>query len=122
MNLEPSLHERSKQVENETAATRREESLHVLENECPRAVSSDEVCIDPHKGVSLVIRLSSPSRRESLARRPSRNHVGIWKNCRIVDGFRGDVVAKIGPIRIYSRGPAIDCTNGLKPSLAQPER
>ncbi len=122
MNLVPSLHERSKQVENEPATTRREEPFHVLEDESPRAVPRDEVCIDPHEGISLVVRLSPPGRREPLTGRASRNHVCIWENCRVVDGLRGDVVAKIGPVRVYSRSPAIDGTNGLKSGFPKPER
>jgi len=122
VNLVPNLHERSKQVENEPTATRREKPLYVLKNECPRAVPRDEVCIDPYEGISLVVCLSPTRRREPLTGRASRNYVCIWKNCRIVDGLQGDVVAKVGPVCVYRRRPAIDGANGLKSGLPKPER
>jgi len=93
MNLVARFHKRFEQVENELAPPRGKKALHILEDERARTVPGDEICIDLDERVSLVVRLTPSGRREALTGRPARNHVSVGKRGRVINGFRGDVIA-----------------------------
>ncbi len=122
VNLIAHVNQRLQEVENEPAATRGEEALNILKDECLWAVPGNETRVDSHQRVPLVAGFTPPRRRETLTRWPTRDHIRGRESGGIVNALCRHMIANVGPVRIHCRSPDIDSADGLKPCLPQPQR